>query len=280
MGNDVLIIGEIGINHNGSIDIAKQIIDIAVDAGCDMVKFQKRTPELCVPDDQKNVMRDTPWGHMTYLEYKQRIEFGKPEYDEIDRYCKAKGVDWFASSWDLESQKFLQQYNLKYNKIASAMLTYEELLNMVAIEGKHTFISTGMSTMDEVYKAGELFIEKDCPFTIMACTSTYPCDVSECNIRFVETLKKAYPESIGIGYSGHEKGILPTALAVALGATVIERHITIDRTMWGSDHAASLGPDGINRLCRDIRNVSKILGDGIKIVYDSEKPIKQKLRKF
>ncbi len=277
---DVTVIGEIGINHNGSLDIAKQIIDIAVDAGCDIVKFQKRSPDLCVPDSQKGIIKDTPWGQMTYLEYKHKTEFGKKEFDEIDEYCEQKGLEWFASAWDLDSQLFLQQYNLNYNKIASALLTDTGLLEMVATEGRHTFISTGMSSIEEVDNAIGIFRGHKCPFTVMACTSTYPCDVSECNVRFVKTLAYRYPDSIGIGYSGHEKGLLPTTLAVAMGATVIERHITIDRTMWGSDHAASLGPDGIKRLCRDIRSVQKILGDGVKVVYDSEKPIRKKLRKF
>lgn len=276
----VYIIAEIGINHNGSLDTAKKLIDLAVDAGCDAVKFQKRDPDICVPEEQKSIMRETPWGQMTYLEYKYRIEFQKKEYDEIDLYCKHKGIDWFASAWDLNSQEFLKQYNLKYNKIASALLTYTDLLETVAKEGKHTFISTGMSTIKEIDVAVEIFRKNHCPFTVMACTSTYPCDVSECNVLFVKTLRERFSDSIGVGYSGHEKGILPTTMAVAFGATAVERHITLDRTMWGSDHAASLGPQGIELLCRDIRNVPKILGDGNKVVYDSEKPILKRLRKY
>lgn len=275
----VMIIAEIGINHNGSLNTAKKIIDVAVGAGCDVVKFQKRTPDLCVPDDQKDVIKATPWGQMTYLEYKHKIEFEKPEYDEINKYCNQKGIHWFASAWDIGSQKFLQQYNLRWNKIASAMLTDGDLLELVAKEGKHTFISTGMSSIDEIDAAVEIFECHKCPFTIMACTSTYPCDVSECNIRFINTLRYRYPNSVGIGYSGHEKGVLPTTLAVAEGATVIERHITLDRSMWGSDHAASLEVSGLKRLCRDVRNVPKILGDGFKVVYASEKPILKKLRR-
>lgn len=273
------IIAEIGINHNGSLDLAKKLIDMASENGCDAVKFQKRDPDVCVPEEQKSVMRETPWGQMTYLDYKKKIEFGKAEFDEIDLYCKHKDIDWFASAWDLGSQDFLHQYNLSHNKIASALLTYDELLHKVASEGRHTFISTGMSTLEEVDRAVEIFRQHNCSFTVMACTSTYPCDVSECNVRFVETLREKYPDSIGVGYSGHEKGILPTTLAVALGATVVERHITLDRTMWGSDHAASLGPQGLDLLCRDIKNVPLILGDGVKKVYDSEVPIKKKLRK-
>lgn len=274
-----MIIAEIGINHNGSLDIAKKLIDMAVDCQCDAVKFQKRTPDLCVPEEQKNLIRETIWGDITYLEYKKRIEFEKDEFDEIDVYCKSKNIDWFASSWDVESQKFISQYNLKYNKIASAMLTDKELLRLVASEGRHTFISTGMSNMKQIRDAVEVFRSANCPFTIMACTSTYPCDVSECNVRFVQTLRKKFKDSLGIGYSGHEKGILPSVLAVAMGATVIERHITLDRSMWGSDHAASLGPRGLALLCRDVCNVEAILGDGKKIVYKSEEPIMKKLRK-
>lgn len=276
----VYIIAEIGINHNGSLDTAKRLVDLAVNNGCDAVKFQKRNPDVCVPEHQKSIMRETPWGQMTYLEYKHKIEFEKREFDEIDLYCKHKSIDWFASAWDLDSQKFLQQYNLKYNKIASALLTFDDLLEEVAQEGRHTFLSTGMSTMEQIDLAVGIFRKHNCPFTIMACTSTYPCDVSECNVRFVQTLKESFPDSIGVGYSGHEKGILPTTLAVALGATVVERHITLDRTMWGSDHAASLGPQGLELLCRDVRNVPRILGDGIKKVYESEKPIIEKLRKY
>lgn len=275
----VYIIAEIGINHNGDIGIAKKLIDLAASNGCSAVKFQKRNPDICVPEHQKNVMRDTPWGQMTYLEYKYKVEFGKKEFDEIDLYCKHKGIDWFASAWDTSSQEFLQQYNLKYNKVASALLTSKDLLKMIAEEDRHTFISTGMSTMEQIDEAVSVFREHNCPFTVMACTSTYPCDVSECNVRFIQTLEEKFPDSIGVGYSGHEKGILPTTLAVALGATVIERHITLDRTMWGSDHAASLGPQGLELLCRDVRNVPKILGDGVKTVYVSEQPIIEKLRK-
>lgn len=274
----MFIIGEIGINHNGSVDTAKRIIDLAVEAGCDAVKFQKRDPDMCVPDHQKGIMRETPWGNMTYLEYKKKIEFEKEEYDEINQYCKSVGIDWFASAWDMKSFEFLKQYNTKFNKIASAMLTNTELLEAVVAEGKRTFVSTGMSSLDEIDTAVNVFRKYSCPFTVMACTSTYPCEVEECNVKFVETLKSRYPDSMGAGYSGHEKGVLPTVLAVALGADVVERHITIDRTMWGTDQAASLGPDGIKRLCRDARNVPKILGDGNKVVYDSEKIIKAKLR--
>lgn len=276
----IFIIGEIGLNHNGDTNIAKKLIDAAVSCGCDAVKFQKRNPDVCVPEEQKNILRETPWGLITYLEYRKHVEFGEKEYDEIDVYCKAKGILWFASAWDIDSQRFLRKYNLNYNKIASPMLTHVELLNEVASEKRHTLISTGMSTMDEIDNAISIFRAHRCPFTLMACTSTYPCDISECNVRLVETLASRYPDSLGVGYSGHEKGYLATTLAVAFGATYIEKHITLDRTMWGSDHAASLGPDGLHRLCRDARNVLKILGSGVKVIYTSEEPIRKKLRKF
>lgn len=274
-----MIIAEIGINHNGDIKIAKRLIDMAVENKCDAVKFQKRTVDVVYSAEELDVHRVSPWG-TTNREQKYGLELGKEEYDEIDRYCKEKGILWSASAWDLESQKFLQQYDLAFNKIASAMITYDDLLHMVAKEGKHTYISTGMSNWDQVNNAVRIFKHYDCPFTIMACTSTYPTDVSESNVLLVKTLKEVYPDSIGVGYSGHEKGLLPTMLAVACGATVIERHITLDRTMYGSDQAASLGPEGLRRLCRDARDVDKILGTGEKVVFDSEVPIAAKLRKY
>lgn len=260
----ITVIAEIGINHNGDVSIAKKLIDMAKNAGCNIVKFQKRDPDVCVPEAQKNIIRDTPWGQITYLDYKKKIEFGKNEYDEIDAYCKKNNVEWFASAWDKNSFKFLAQYDLKYNKIASALLTDLDFVEMVAKDGKHCFVSTGMSTQDEIDTAINILRKHGCPFTAMACTSTYPCDVSECNVMYVKTLSKLYPDSIGIGYSGHEKGILPSSIAVAFGAEFIERHITIDRTMWGTDHAASLAEDGFQRLCRDVENVGKIIGTGNK----------------
>jgi N-acetylneuraminate synthase len=274
----ITIIGEIGINHNGSLELTKKLIDLSVECGCNAVKFQKRTVDEVYSEGELNKYRESPWG-TTNREQKEGLEFGKDEYDEIDLYCKRKNIDWFASAWDMKSQDFLRQYDLKYNKIASAMLTYDDLLEAVAKEKKHTFISTGMSNMDEIDHAVEIFRKHECPFTIMACTSTYPCDISECNVRFVKTLKHRFLDSVGVGYSGHEKGILPSLLAVVQGATVLERHITTDRTQYGSDQAASLGPDGLRRLCRDSREIVEILGDGFKVVYDSEVPIKKKLRK-
>jgi N-acetylneuraminate synthase len=277
--NKIAIIAEIGINHNGDIDVAKKLIDLAADSGCDAVKFQKRTIDTVYTKEELDKFRESPWG-TTNREQKYGLEFTKAEYDEIDRYCKTKGIDWSASAWDLESQRFLQQYDLKFNKVASALLTYDKLLHVIAREGKHTYVSTGMSQLEQVDHAVEIFVKYDCPFTIMHCTSTYPNDVSECNVRCIGTLQERYPDSIGIGYSGHEKGILPSLLAVSEGATVIERHITLDRTMYGSDQAASLEPAGLRRLCRDVHTVHAILGDGVKKVYDSEKPIIKKLRKY
>lgn len=275
----VYIIAEIGINHNGDLSIAKKLIDLAADAGCDAVKFQKRTLDLVYTKEELDKSRESPWG-TTNRQQKEGLEFGKEEYDEIDRYCKEKGLAWSASTWDLESQKFLQQYDLEFNKIASAMLTHDELLETIAKEGKHTYISTGMSTLEQIDHAVEIFRQHSCPFTVMHCTSTYPTDIAESNVRVIQTLAERYPDSKGIGFSGHEKGLLPTLLAVSLGATVVERHITLDRTMYGSDQAASLEPTGLRLLCRDARQVNIILGDGVKKVYDSEKPIIKKLRKY
>lgn len=274
----IFYIAEIGINHNGDLNLAKQIIDAAVDGGADIVKFQKRTPDLCVPEQQKSIMRETPWGIMSYLDYKKKIEFEEPQYDEIDRYCKEKGIKWFASAWDTNSQKFLRKYNLDYNKIASAMLTDIELLEEVAQEGKHTFISTGMSVWAEIESAIAVFRSHKCPYTVFQCTSTYPAAIDEQNLRVISELKARFPDSIGVGFSNHSPGILAPALAVSLGATHIEAHVCIRRSDWGTDVANSLEPAGLKKLIRDCNNVGKMLGDGIKRVYASELPIKQKLR--
>lgn len=280
LGNDnVAVIAEIGINHNGDMNVAKKLIDLAVEAGCDAVKFQKRTLDEVYTQEELDTPRESPWG-TTNREQKAGLEFGKEEYDEIDRYCKEQGILWSASAWDIDSQKFLQQYDLQFNKIASALLTHDELLHIVAAEGKHTFVSTGMSTLEEVDHAVDIFREHKCPFTVMHCTSTYPTDISESNISCIATLRARYSDSVGIGYSGHEKGVLPTILAVASGANVVERHITTDRTMYGSDQAASLEPIGIKRLCRDAKEVRTIMGNGEKVVYISEIPIIKKLRKY
>lgn len=274
-----MIIAEIGINHNGDIKIVKKLIDLAADSGCDAVKFQKRTIDVVYTAEELDVHRVSPWG-TTNREQKNGLELNRDDYDEIDRYCEEKGIAWSASSWDVGSQKFLQKYDLKFNKIASALITHNELMHMIAKEGKHTYISTGMSTLEQVDRVVDIFREHGCSFTVVHCTSTYPTNLEESNVRCIKTFIDRYKDSIGIGYSGHERGILPTLLAVSLGATVIERHITLDRTMYGSDQAASLGPDGVRRLCRDARTVDTILGDGIKKVYKSEEPIIEKLRKY
>lgn len=272
----VFIAAEIGINHNGDINIAKKLIDVATFAGCDAVKFQKRNPKSCVLPEQENVMRETPWGLMTYLEYRYRVEFGEEEYDEIDRYCKEKGMEWYASAWDIESQLFLRKYNLRHNKIASPMLTNIELLETVAEEKKDTFISTGMSTMAEIKKAVDIFRKYDCPFELMHCNSSYPMNNEEANLRCIISLRQKF--GCNVGYSGHERGLQVSLAAVALGATSLERHITLDRAAYGSDQAASLEPQGLLRLVRDVRTIEQALGDGVKRVYESEKPNLKRLR--
>jgi len=274
----VFVVAEIGINHNGDVELAKKMIDVAKNCGCDAVKFQKRTVEKVYSKEVLDSPRDSPWGKTT-RDQKLGIEFGKREYDEIDRYCFLHDMEWYASAWDVDSQKFLRQYNLKHNKIASAMLTDYKLLETVAEEKKLTFISTGMSTMDEVRKAVEIFKKYDCPFELMHCNSAYPMDVSEANLLCIPALKKEF--NCNVGYSGHEvAGYLICVSAVLLGATSIERHMSLDRTLYGSDQVASLEPLGWVRLVRDIRKIKQILGDGKKRVWDSELPAKEKLRKF
>ena len=274
----VFIVAEIGINHNGDVELVKKMIDVAKNAGCDAVKFQKRTVEKVYSKEVLDSPRDSPWGKTT-REQKLGIEFGLREYDEIDRYCFLHDMEWYASAWDIDSQKFLRQYNLKHNKIASAMLTDYKLLETVAEEKKLTFISTGMSTMDEVRKAVEIFKKHDCPFELMHCNSAYPMDISEANLLCIPALKKEF--NCNVGYSGHEvAGYLVCVSAVLLGATSIERHMSLDRTLYGSDQVASLEPLGWVRLVRDIRKIKQVLGDGKKRVWDSELPAKEKLRKF
>lgn len=274
----VFVIAEIGINHNGDVELAKKMIDVAKNSGCNAVKFQKRTVEKVYSKEVLDSPRDSPWGKTT-RDQKLGIEFGKREYDEIDRYCFLHDMEWYASAWDVDSQKFLRQYNLKHNKIASAMLTDYKLLETVAEEKKLTFISTGMSTMDEVRKAVEIFKKYDCPFELMHCNSAYPMDISEANLLCIPALKKEF--NCNVGYSGHEvAGYLICVSAVLLGATSIERHMSLDRTLYGSDQVASLEPLGWVRLVRDIRKIKQILGDGKKRVWDSELPAKEKLRKF
>lgn len=273
----VFIIAEIGINHNGDIEIAKKLIDMAKRTGCDAVKFQKRTVERVYSKEVLDSPRESPWGTTT-REQKLGLEFNKKEYDIINDYCKQVGIEWFGSAWDIDSQIFLRQYNLKYNKVASAMLTDIDFLKTVAEEKKYTFISTGMSTMDQIRKAVEVFRQYDCPFELMHSTSTYPMKLEEANIRCIETLRKEF--NCKVGYSGHEdSAYVVCVIAATLGATSIERHITLSRSMYGSDHAASLEEPGLSRMVRDVRHVKDIFGDGVKRVWDSEIPVMKKLRR-
>lgn len=272
----VFITAEIGINHNGSIETTKKLIDVASAAGCDAVKFQKRTIEKVYSKEVLDSPRDSPWGKTT-REQKLGLEFETKEYDEIDKYCKDKKIEWYASSWDIDSQLFLRKYDLKFNKVASAMLTHKELLKKMAEERKHTFISTGMSTIEEIKEAVSIFKEYDCPFELQHSNSSYPMKINEANLKCIETLKNEF--GCKVGYSGHESsGYLVCVVAVVLGASSIERHITLDRAMYGSDQAASLEPAGLHRLVRDIRTIDTIMGDGIKKVWPSEIPVMEKLR--
>ena len=275
-GAPTYVIGEIGINHNGDLDIAKQLIDIAADSGCDAVKFQKRTPEICVPDDQKSVERDTPWGRMTYLDYRYRVEFEKDDYDQIDAYCNERSIHWFASPWDEPSVDFLEQYEPVCYKVASASLTDDGLLRKLTATERPLIISTGMSSMEQIEHAVGIVGEEN--LLVAHATSAYPCAPEELNLRMIHTLQGMYPE-VPVGYSGHETGLQTTLAAVSLGATFVERHITVDRAMWGSDQSASLEPGGLERLVRDVRIIESAMGDGVKRVYDSEIPIREKLRR-
>jgi N-acetylneuraminate synthase len=274
---NTFITAEIGINHNGDMEITKQLIDGAVDAGCDAVKFQKRTIDIVYTAEELDLYRESPWG-TTNREQKEGLEFGKEEYDEIDKYCKDKDIYWFASAWDLPSQKFLQQFNLKYNKIASALLTYDDLLEEVSKEGKHTFISTGMSTMEEIEKAVNIFRKNNCPFELVHTNSTYPMKNEDANLNVMKTLRDKF--NCNVGYSGHEKGRIVSLAAFVLGATSIERHITLDHSMYGSDQAASIDLFNLRMLLKDIKTVNSALGDPEKRVMDTEVPIKAKLRKY
>ena len=274
----VFITAEIGINHNGDISIAKQLIDVANKCDCNAVKFQKRTVEKVYSKEILDTPRESPWGTTT-REQKLGLEFTKKEYDEIDEYCKQKGIDWYASSWDIDSQNFLKNYNLKYNKVASAMLTNNELLDVIAQERKHTFISTGMSTTEQIKNAVDIFKKSDCPFELQHSNSTYPMKLEEANMKCIETLRKEF--DCNVGYSGHEdSSYIVCVIATVFGATSIERHITLNRAMYGSDQAASLEPPGLERMVRDVRRVETIVGDGIKRVWDSELPVMKKLRYF
>jgi N-acetylneuraminate synthase len=270
------VIAEIGINHDGNLDLARKLIDVARVAGADAVKFQKRNPDTCVPPDQARQRRQTPWGEMSYLEYRWRMEFGRAEYDAIDAYCRERGIEWFASPWDLDSLEFLLRYEPRHLKIPSAMLTHQALLAAVARTGVPTFVSTGMSTIAEIDRAVGVFDDAGCPFTLMHCNSSYPAQNHELNLACMETYRRRY--GCPVGYSGHEFGLIPTVVAVALGAVAVERHVTLRRTMPGSDHMASVEPIGLIKLVNYVRTISEIMGDGIKRVHDSELPALQKLR--
>ena len=268
------LIAEIGINHNGDLAIAKKLIDTAVEARCDAVKFQKRTPELCVPPQQRDVPRETPWGVMTYFEYRQRLEFNAGQYAEIDRYCRDRGILWFASCWDEPSVDFLAAFDPPCYKVPSACLTHSELLDRLRATNRPVLLSTGMSTMDQIRRAvGHLDPER---LLLAHSTSSYPCRPEELNLAMIQTLATEF--DCPIGYSGHEVGLQTTYAAVVLGACFVERHITLDRAAWGSDQAASVEPQGLVRLVRDIRTIEMALGDGVKRVYPSELPIMQRLR--
>lgn len=275
-GHPTYIVAELGINHNGDLEIAKAMIDAAVHAGVDAVKFQKRTPEICTPPEQQKQMRETPWGYITYLEYRYKVEFDLEAYREIDRYCKEKGITWFASVWDEPSVDFMEQFDTPVYKIPSAALTDHNLLRYVRRTGRPIILSTGMSTMEQIRRAVAVLGSENLILT--HCTSTYPCEPEELNLRMIQTLRQEFPE-IPIGYSGHEVGLVPSAVAVALGACLVERHLTLDRAMWGSDQAASVEPGGFERLVKYIRVTEAALGDGIKRVYESEKPALRKLRR-
>jgi N-acetylneuraminate synthase len=270
------VIAEIGINHNGSLEIAKKLIDIASVAGCDAVKFQKRNPDVCVPEHQKNVMRETPWGTMTYLEYKHKVEFGKFEYDEIDRYCRERSIDWSASPWDLDSLNFLNQYDLPFIKIPSAMITNEELMLATARTGKKVIFSCGMSTLGETDRAVELMRQENAEFAVLHCNSAYPAPIEDLNLSCIQTLKDRY--KCEVGYSGHEFRLGTTVASIYLGATILERHITLDRSMWGSDHLSSVEPQGLIKLVSGVRELEKAYGDGVKRVTEGELPSRKKLR--
>lgn len=269
------IIAEIGINHNGDMELAKKLIDAAVVAGCDAVKFQKRTVDKVYTKEYLDSPRKSPWGE-TQRAQKEGLEFDKVEYDAIDAYCKEKGIAWYASAWDVDSQKFLQQYDCKYNKVASAMLTKTDLLEEIARERKYTFIATGMSSYEEIDQAVEIFKQYNCPYELMHCNSTYPMPMEEANLKLISEMEKRY--QCKVGYSGHELGILVSICAAAMGATSIERHITLDRNMYGSDQKASIEPYELCELVKSIRDVEKIMGTGEKILTAAEEEVKKKLR--
>ena len=271
----IFIIAEIGINHNGSMSICKELVDLAVDCGCNAVKFQKRDLNKVYTKDFLNSLRDSPWGSTQFAQ-KSGLEFGIEDYKEIDLYCKDKGIEWFASAWDLNSQKFMQKFNCKYNKIASAMIVYEDLLRLVASEKKHTFISTGMSTIEDIEKAVNIFRDAECPFELMHTVSTYPMKDENANLNVITTLKEKF--KCNVGYSGHEVGLAISYAATALGITSLERHISLDRSMYGSDQSASVEAAGLRQLVGAVRKIEIAMGDGVKRIIDDENPIAKNLR--
>jgi len=271
----VFVIAEIGINHNGDMSICKELIDVAVEAGCDAVKFQKRTIDKVYTQEFLDSYRESPWG-LTQRDQKLGLEFGKNEYTEIDFYCKEKNIEWFASAWDLDSQEFLQQFDCNYNKIASAMIVYEDLLKMVAKEGKHTFISTGMTTYDDIQKAVDIFRDEGCSFELMHTVSTYPMKDEHANLNMIKTLRERY--QCDVGYSGHEVGLAVSYAAVALNISSLERHITLDRSMYGSDQSASVEPSGFRQLVGAVRKIERAMGDGVKKTIEEERSVAANLR--
>ena len=271
----MFITAEIGINHNGDMSICKQLIDVAADAGCDAVKFQKRNINEVYTQEFLASSRESPWG-TTQREQKEGLEFDFDQYKEIDSYCKEKGIEWFASAWDLKSQEFLRKFNCNYNKVASAMIVYEELLKKIAKEKKHTFISTGMSDFSDIQKAVDIFNSAECPFELMHTVSTYPMKDEDANLKVIETLRDKF--NCNVGYSGHEAGLAISYAAAALGISSLERHITLSRAMYGSDQSASVEPNGLRQLVGGVRKIEKALGDGKKKIIEAEKPIAKKLR--
>ena len=270
------LIAEIGINHNGSLKLAKKLIDVAAKCKYDAVKFQKRDLDVCIPENQKSIMRETPWGIMTYLEYKKKIEFSIPQYKQIDKYCKKKNILWFASSWDLNSQKTMRRFKFKYNKVASAMITNTQLLELISKEKKTTLISTGMCNYSDIKKAVKIFKKNKCKFILMHCVSTYPCKEEDLNLSMIQKLKKDF--KCTVGYSGHEKTVSPSLVAYMLGAEYLERHITLDRAMWGTDQAASLSENGIKNLSDIVNKIPEVIGKPVKKYFDEEKRMSQKMR--
>jgi N-acetylneuraminate synthase len=269
-------VAEIGINHNGDVGLARQLIAAAAMAGCDAVKFQKRTPELCVPEDQRGLLRETPWGLVTYLDYRERMEFGREQFCEIQRTCTMHEITWFASAWDMPSVDFMAEFDPPCYKIASAMLTDDDLLRHHRSTGKPLILSTGMSTIEQIDHAVDVLGTHQ--LVLLHCTSTYPAKPAELNLETIRFLRERY--AVPVGYSGHEVGLATTVAAVAIGACAIERHITLDRSLWGSDQAASVEPHGFHRLVRDIRTVEAARGDGVKVVYESEAPLRARLRRI